>query len=266
MQSLSYIHWGISPDIFSLSFLTLRWYGLLFAAGFVIGYRIMEWVFKSENINIKLLDSLTMTMVFSTVIGARLGHCLFYQPAYYLANPIDIIKVWEGGLASHGAAFGILIGLYIFVKRFPEIKLIWVLDRIVITIALAGFFIRMGNLMNSEIFGLPTDVSWAFIFDNVDNIPRHPTQIYEAFSYLTIFIFLFFKYKNNKVNLKKGYLFGYFMMLVFSARFIIETFKENQVPFESILPINMGQILSIPFILAGIYFAFFYDKNKKSFK
>lgn len=261
MLSLSYIYWGISPEIFSLGFLTLRWYGLLFAAGFVVGYRIMEWVFKIENVNIKLLDSLTMTMVFSTVIGARLGHCLFYQPEFYLSNPLEIIKVWEGGLASHGAGVGIIIGLYIFYRRFKEVDFLWILDRIVITIALAGFFIRMGNLMNSEIFGLPTDVSWAFIFENIDNIPRHPTQIYEALSYLAIFIFLFFIYKKEKQDIQKGKLFGYFMMLVFGARFVIETFKENQVPFEEILAINMGQILSIPFIIAGIYFAFFYKSR-----
>ena len=264
MYSLSFINWGISPEIFSLGFLTLRWYGLLFAAGFVIGYRIMEWIFKVENIDIKILDSLTMTMVFSTVIGARLGHCLFYSPEYYLLNPIEILKVWEGGLASHGAAFGIIIGLFIFAKRFPDIKYLWILDRIVITIALAGFFIRMGNLMNSEIYGLPTEQPWAFIFENIDNIPRHPTQIYEALSYLAIFIFLFLKYKKEKVDIIAGKLFGYFLMLVFGARFIIENLKENQVPFEDILPINMGQILSIPFILVGVYFSFIYKNNKST--
>ena len=258
---LAYINWNISPEIFSLSFLTLRWYGLLFAAGFVVGYRIMEWIFKLENINIKLLDSLTMTMVFSTVIGARLGHCLFYQPEYYLTHPIDILKVWEGGLASHGAGIGIIIGLLIFVKRFPQIKYLWILDRIVLTIALAGFFIRMGNLMNSEIYGLPTSVPWAFVFENIDNIPRHPTQIYEALSYLAIFIFLFNMYRKRKAEIKEGKLFGYFLILVFGARFIIEALKENQVAFESILPINMGQILSIPFVLVGIYFVFIYNKK-----
>lgn len=257
MTFLSYINWDIAPEIFSFSFLTLRWYGLLFAAGFVIGYRIMEWVFKCENIDIKLLDSLTMTMVLSTVIGARLGHCLFYSPDYYLANPIEILKVWEGGLASHGAAIGIILGLFIFAKRFPQISFMWILDRIVITIALAGMFIRLGNLMNSEIYGVETDLPWAFIFSNIDNVPRHPTQIYEALSYLFVFLILFFKYKKEKQNIKPGWLFGTFLIGIFSARFIIEFFKENQVPFEDFLPLNMGQLLSVPFVLMGIYFAFF---------
>jgi prolipoprotein diacylglyceryl transferase len=256
MNFLGYVNWNISPEIFSFGFLTLRWYGILFATGFVVGYRIMEWVFKNENIDLKILDSLTMTMVLSTVIGARLGHCLFYSPEYYLLNPIEILKVWEGGLASHGAGVGIIIGLYIFTKKFPHIKLLWILDRIVITIALAGMFIRLGNLMNSEIFGLETNLPWAFVFQNIDDLPRHPTQIYEAFSYLLVFIFLIFKYAKEKVNTKNGELFGLFLIGIFGARFIVEYFKENQVPFEDILPINMGQILSIPFVLVGIYFAF----------
>lgn len=256
MNFLGYVNWNISPEIFSFGFLALRWYGILFATGFVIGYRIMEWVFKNENIDLKILDSLTMTMVLSTVIGARFGHCLFYSPEYYLLNPIEILKVWEGGLASHGAGIGIILGLYIFTKKFPYIKLLWILDRIVITIALAGMFIRLGNLMNSEIFGLETNLPWAFVFENIDDLPRHPTQIYEAFSYLLIFIFLIFKYKKEKVNTKNGELFGFFLIGIFGARFIVEYFKENQVPFEDILPINMGQILSIPFVLVGIYFAF----------
>ena len=256
MNILAYINWSISPEIFSFGFLTLRWYGILFAAGFVIGYRIMEWVFRNENIDFKILDSLTMTMVLSTVIGARLGHCLFYSPEFYLSNPIEILKVWEGGLASHGAGVGIIFGLYIFTKKFPHIKLLWILDRIVITIALAGMFIRLGNLMNSEIVGIETTVPWAFIFENLDDLPRHPTQIYEAFLYLLVFIFLIFKYKKEKMNTKSGELFGYFLIGIFSARFIVEYFKENQVPFEDVLPINLGQILSIPFILLGIYFVF----------
>ncbi len=260
MNLMAYINWGISPEIFSFGFLTLRWYGILFAAGFVIGFRIMEWVFKNENVDLKILDSLTMTMVFSTVIGARLGHCLFYSPEYYLSNPIEILKVWEGGLASHGAGIGIILGLYIFTKRFPYIKLLWILDRIVITVALAGVFIRLGNLMNSEIFGVETEVAWAFIFENIDELPRHPTQIYEAFLYLLVFIFLFFKYKKEKAKTKSGELFGYFLIGIFSSRFIVEYFKENQVPFEDFLPINMGQILSIPFVLLGIYFVFIKKK------
>ncbi len=260
MNLIAQIHWGISPEIFSFSFLTLRWYGLLFAAGFVVGYRIMEWIFKKEGYDHKFLDNLTMTMVLSTVIGARLGHCLFYSPEYYLSNPIEILKVWEGGLASHGAAFGIILGLFIFVKRFSQFSFIWILDRIVITIALAGMFIRLGNLMNSEILGIPSDMPWAFVFENIDNIPRHPAQLYESIAYLFIFIFLFFKYKAKKAEIKSGFLFGSFLIGVFGARFILEYFKENQVAFEETMLLNMGQILSIPFVLIGLYFVFIYKK------
>jgi len=260
MNLIAQIHWGISPEIFSFSFLTLRWYGLLFAAGFVVGYRIMEWIFKKEGYDHKFLDNLTMTMVLSTVIGARLGHCLFYSPEYYLSNPIEILKVWEGGLASHGAAFGIILGLFIFVKRFSQFSFIWILDRIVITIALAGMFIRLGNLMNSEILGIPSDMPWAFVFENIDNIPRHPAQLYESIAYLFIFIFLFFKYKAKKAEIKSGLLFGSFLIGVFGARFILEYFKENQVAFEETMLLNMGQILSIPFVLIGLYFVFIYKK------
>jgi len=263
MNLLSYIDWSIAPEIFSLSFLTLRWYGLLFAAGFVIGFRIMEWIFRIENYDIKILDNLTMTMVLSTVIGARLGHCLFYSPEYYLSNPIEILKIWEGGLASHGAGFGIILGLYIFVKRFPQFSFLWILDRIVITIALAGMFIRLGNLMNSEILGIPSDLPWAFIFHNIDEIPRHPAQLYESIAYLFIFIFLFFKYKKEKAEIRSGFLFGSFLMGIFGVRFFLEFLKENQVGFEETMFLNMGQILSIPFFLIGIYFVFIYKNDKK---
>ena len=256
------IHWDVSPIIFEIGFLKLRWYGLLFALGFFIGYYIMEWIFKLENKPAKDLESLTLTMVLSTVIGARLGHCLFYAPGHYLSNPIEILKVWEGGLASHGAAIGILLGLFLFVrKRSDNYTYLWILDRISIVIALAGVFIRLGNLFNSEIVGKEADVPWAFVFERLgDNIPRHPTQIYESLSYLLIAILLFITYNSKRENTKPGLVFGLFLVLLWGARFGIEFFKENQEAFEAGMALNMGQLLSIPLILVG-FFLIFRKKN-----
>jgi prolipoprotein diacylglyceryl transferase len=241
----------MTPEIFSLGPITVRWYGLLFALGFVIGYQITARIFKHEGIDEKYLDSLLMFMLISTVVGARLGHCLFYHPDYYLSNPIEILKVWEGGLASHGAAVGILTGLYLFARNFQK-SYWWVVDKIVINVALAGTFIRLGNLFNSEIIGKPTDVSWAFVFTRVDDVPRHPTQLYESLSYFIIFLVLMGIYRHFKERTPERLLLGIFLIGVFGMRFLIEFLKENQAAFEASLTLNMGQFLSIPLVLAGI--------------
>lgn len=253
MDIISAIHWNADPEIFRLGSFAVRWYGLLFALGFVIGYQIMQWIYKIENKTQKQLDSLAFTMVISTIVGARLGHCLFYEPSYYLANPLEILAVWQGGLASHGAAIGIIFALWFYAKKNKDISLYWILDRIVIVVALAGFLIRLGNFFNSEIYGIPSDVPWAVIFEKIDNIARHPVQIYESFSYLIIFAILFFLYKYNHNKLKEGLLFGIFLISVFGIRFILEYFKSYQADFESQLPLRMGQILSIPLIIYGFY-------------
>ena len=247
------IVWNVSPEIFSIGGFAIRWYGLLFALGFVLGYIIMGKIFKAENIPPKVLDTLTTYMVVGTVIGARLGHCLFYEPEYYLSNPLLILKVWEGGLASHGAAVGILLALYLFARKVKK-PYIWILDRVVIVVALAGLCIRMGNLMNSEIYGFETSLPWGFIFvrEN-ETVAKHPTQIYEGLSYLLIFFVLYFIYRKNTKKLKTGLIFGLFLILLFSVRFIIEFIKEPQVGFEANMALNMGQLLSIPFILAGVF-------------
>lgn len=253
MEIISAIIWNADKEIFRIGNFAIRWYGLLFALGFVVGYQIMQWIYLKEGKTLKQLDSLSITMILATIIGARLGHCLFYEPAYYLSNPIAILKVWEGGLASHGAAIGIIVGLWIYVKKNKDISFYWILDRIVIVIALAGVFIRIGNFFNSEIFGITTDVPWAVVFTHVDQIPRHPVQLYEAISYLFIFLGLFLMYKRNYTKLKEGFLFGFFLFTVFGMRFILEYTKSFQADFEMGLPIKMGQILSIPFILFGLY-------------
>jgi phosphatidylglycerol---prolipoprotein diacylglyceryl transferase len=246
------IIWNVSPEIYHIGNLTLRWYGLLFALSFFLGYFILAAAFKKEGVSIKLLDSLTIYMAVGMVIGARLGHCLFYEPGYYLHNPAEILKIWQGGLASHGAAIGILFTLYIFAKRYNK-PYLWLLDRIVIVTALAGFLIRMGNLMNSEIYGIETKLPWGFIFvRNNEVVSRHPTQIYEALSYLVIFILIYGLYRKKHIVLGEGFLSGIFLVLIFSARFLIEFFKNNQADFESAMALNLGQLLSIPFIITGL--------------
>lgn len=251
---VAFIEWSVSPEIFHLGPISVRWYGFLFAMAFVAGYFIMTWIFKKESRPQTDLEQLSVYMIFGTVIGARLGHCLFYNPSYYLSNPIEIFKVWEGGLASHGAALGILIAIYLFAKKKKKYSMLWVLDRVVIVVALAGTFIRLGNLFNSEIIGIPTDVSWAFIFTAVDDLPRHPAQLYESIAYFIFFLILLFIYYKGFEKNRNGLLFGQFLVLVFTFRFFIEFLKENQSGFEAGMALDMGQLLSIPFIIAGFIF------------
>jgi len=255
------IHWNVSPDIFSIGPVTIRWYGLLFALSFIVGYQLMLVIFKKEHKTENDLNDLVWYMILGVVIGARLGHCFFYNPRYYLTNPLEILQVWKGGLASHGAAIGILTAIYLYVRKRKGMTFLWVMDRVVITVALSGFFIRMGNLFNSEIIGKATNASWGFIFESVDNIPRHPAQLYESIAYLLIFVFLLVLYFRTDGKTKPGLIFGLFLILVFLFRFCIEFLKENQSSFENGMALNMGQLLSIPLILFGIYLLFRKDKK-----
>ena len=264
MNQLLAINWDVAPHIFKLdNGFEIRWYGLLFASAFLIGQSVMLRIFRVEGKPEQDLESLTLYMVISTVVGARLGHCLFYDPEYYFSDPIRILKIYEGGLASHGGAAGILSGLWLFARN-KSYSYMWILDRIVIVVALGGAFIRFGNLMNSEIVGLPTDLPWAFVFENSISlspeerlIPRHPAQLYESISCLILFVFLYLRYWNWKDSLPKGRFLGIFLIYVFGLRIFYEFLKENQVEFESglqaSLGLNMGQILSIPLVLVGIY-------------
>ena len=250
------ITWDVNPEIFRLGAFALRWYSLFFMVSFILGLRIMQWVFTTEKKPEKALNDLFIYVFLGTIIGARLGHCLFYDPAYYLSHPLEIVQVWRGGLASHGAVIGILLALYLLAKKWKQLSFLWIVDRIAITVPLAGFFIRLGNLFNSEILGKPADVSWAVIFTRVDAVPRHPAQLYESFAYLLIFLLLFSMYRKKKNALPEGLLFGLFLACVFTARFFIEFFKENQSGFEAGLVLNMGQMLGLPFMLLGAYFIF----------
>jgi prolipoprotein diacylglyceryl transferase len=263
LSFLQYIIWDVSPEILDTEYFSIRWYGLLFALGFLLGQQILIYIFKKEGKPERDVETLTVFMVLSTIIGARLGHCLFYEPEYYLANPVKILKIWEGGLASHGATIGILFALWLYARKKKDQSYLWVVDRIVITVALAGGLIRLGNLMNSEIIGKPTDVPWAFVFTAVDNQPRHPAQLYEAISCFILFGFLFWLWNRRKAKTPEGSLLGIFLIYIFGLRFFYEFLKENQVAFENNLPLNMGQWLSIPAVLAGIFVLLIANRNAR---
>lgn len=253
--------WNVDPTIFETSLVSPRWYGLLFASGFVLGYLLLTYIFKKEGESEELLDSLLLHMALGTVIGARLGHVVFYNPGYYIDNPLQIINLPDGGLASHGAAIGIAIALWLWSRKVGKPTL-WVMDRMAPAIALGGFFIRMGNLLNSELVGKAADVPWAFRFmRNADTQPRHPVQLYESLAYLSVFFILWWGYKQGWGKIR-GKLTGWFFVLTFTARFILEFFKENQIALEDQIPLHMGQILSVPIILIGVYLI--YTSNKKA--
>lgn len=266
MVSHLQIIWNIDPEIFNAGGFSLRYYSVLFAIAFFLGYWLMKKMYLREGQDEQKLPPLLIYIILGTLIGARLGQVLFYEFDYFKNHPLEIILPfrigkdgfeWTGyqGLASHGGAIGILLALALYCKKYKQ-PFLWVLDRLVIVIALAGFFIRLGNLFNSEIIGKPSSLPWAFVFAKVDFLPRHPSQLYEAIAYSIIFFVLWMMYKRKRALLPKGFLFGLFLVLVFSARFFIEFSKEVQVRWEIALPINMGQILSIPFVLTGLYFIF----------
>jgi phosphatidylglycerol:prolipoprotein diacylglycerol transferase len=257
-STLAYITWNASPEIVHLGPLTLRWYGLLFATGFLAGLYMVRNMFKAENEPEEWLDKIFIYMVVGAVLGARLGHVFFYDWDYYSKHLGEIPMVWEGGLASHGGALGIIIALWIFSKYTSKRPLLWILDRVVVPSALAGCFIRLGNLMNSEILGRVTDASWAFVFTRVDQVPRHPVQLYESLTYLLSFFILFYTYWKTDKRHKLGYIFGLFMVLIWGFRFIIEFFKDSQGGLEQYFggALSTGQLLSIPFAAVGLYFMF----------
>ena len=257
------ITWRVDPAIFSIGDREIRWYALAFILGFTIGYKIVERMFKQEDLNPAWLDPLLWYTVVGTIIGARLGHCLFYDPQYYFSNPMEILKVWEGGLASHGGVLGIIVAIYFFSKRYTHKSMLWTFDKLVVPTGLVAALIRLGNLMNHEVYGGPTDLPWGFRF--IVNIgywrqgaapafspPSHPTQIYEAICYLLTFALCMWLYFKKDAWKKEGLIFGVFMICIFASRFFIEMVKNVQEKFEENMMLNMGQLLSIPFVLLGI--------------
>jgi prolipoprotein diacylglyceryl transferase len=253
MNPADFFQWGPSPILLSLGPLQIRWYGLLFASGFVAGFYMLQRMYRIEGKNPENVDIVLTYMVVGTLLGARLGHCFFYEPDYYLSNPIEIFKFWRGGLASHGAALGIFTVLYLYTRSHLDEPYVWLMSRIGVVVAFAGFCIRMGNFFNSEIVGVPTDAPWAIVFTRLDAIPRHPTQLYEAISYLFIFFFLHGVYNRSKGSILPSRLLGWFFILVFGARFVLEFTKQHQAAFAHELPLRMGQLLSIPLVLFGLY-------------
>ncbi len=264
LNVLTYITWDIDPDIFTIPFINhpVRWYGLLFAFAFLISQQIMYFIYKRDGRPATEVDTLTVYAVVATIVGARLGHVLFYDPIHYFQNPIKILMVWEGGLASHGGVIGILIAIYLF-SRKTNANYLWVLDRVSIVASLTFCIIRLGNLMNSEMIGTPTNLPWAFIFTRMDDVPRHPAQLYEAIHYFIWFIVLFLVWYRLKDRMKIGLLFSWSLIILFSLRFVDEFFKLDQVDFEGSMILNMGQLLSIPFILTGVLLLIFKVYNNQ---
>jgi len=262
---LNYINWNVDPEIINVFGISIRYYGLLFVSGLILCIYILSWIYKRENIPSEHLEKLSIFGLIGILAGARLGHCLFYEPSYYLSHPLEMILpitfppdggikfIGYQGLASHGGALGVLIALY-FYSRKTKHSMIDTMDLIAVVAGLLFGFIRLGNFMNSEIIGIPTTKPWGVIFERVDNVPRHPAQLYEAISYFIIFIILMVLYKKMRDRLKNGFLFGLATVLFFTARFIIEFVKENQVGFEDGMTLNMGQLLSLPYIFVGIGF------------
>ena len=246
-----YFVWDANPVLLSFGPFHIFWYGLFFAAAILTGLEFMRRVYRLEGKDESSIEPLFLYAVIGIVVGARLGHCFFYDPDYYLAHPMKIFAVWEGGLASHGGGLGVLIALYLGCKKY-KVDFMWLIDRLVIPTALFGFFVRMGNFMNSEILGKPTDVPWAVVFARVDNLPRHPAQLYESISYLIIFFILLFVYKNYREKVKKGFFLGLFLVLIFSVRFVVEFVKVRQADYTLGIDLTTGQLLSIPFLIAGV--------------
>ena len=252
------VNWHMNPEIFSIGPVSLRWYSVLFLSGFFFGWYIFKWFFKKEGIPTTLLDPLLFTLLIGTIVGARLGHCLFYQPDYYLGSWkgfTEIFMPWKGGLASHGGTIALIFAMWWFANRYGrkyDFDFLWILDHLCIPVCFAGALIRLGNLCNSEIYGDVTSLPWGFIFElRGETLPKHPTQLYEALSYtiLGVVLILLYKYKARKMY--KGTFIGVFFIVLFGMRFLIEIIKEPQVGFEENMVLNMGQWLSVPFILMG---------------
>jgi prolipoprotein diacylglyceryl transferase len=264
-MTLNYIYWNVDPEIINVFGISLRYYGLLFVSGLILCLYILRWIFRRENIPQELLERLSIYGIIGIFVGARLGHCLFYEPSYYFAHPLEMILPIQQlpggeykfsgyqGLASHGGVLGLLIALY-FYSRKTKHSMIETIDLIAIVAVLEFGFIRLGNFMNSEIIGIPTTKPWGVIFERVDNVPRHPAQLYEAISYFIIFTIMMILYKKMRDRLKNGFFFGLATVLCCTARFIIEFVKENQVGFEDGMTFNMGQLLSLPYLVLGIGF------------
>lgn len=276
-MSIAFISWDPNPVIVDLFGFPIRWYGFFFAMAFLAGFRVVSYMFKQEGRSTEQADQLLMYTMVATIVGARAGHYFFYEFPLLQADPLrfflQMITPPFSGLASHGAAIGLFIAFYLYARKNAGMSYLYITDRIVPAVALAGFFIRMGNLMNSEIIGKPTELPWGFKFlrDTEFNpygdpnlvLARHPSQLYEALSCLIIFALLMWFWSKKKKDTQEGLMTGSFMIVLFTLRFFYEFLKENQSAFENNLTLNMGQILSIPAVLFGlIVLAYSFKKAK----
>jgi len=253
MHPLAFLVWGPDPILVQLGPVVLRWYGLLFALGFLLSFQIVRSAFRREGRPVEDVETLLVWCIVGTSVGARLVHCLAYEPDRYLADPLSILRVWEGGLASHGGMLGIVTALWLHSRRRPDQPFLWLLDRVAIAAAIAGTLVRCGNFMNSEILGTPTQVPWAVVFHRIDHVPRHPAQLYEAAAYLAVFALLFALYRRLGPRTPQGLLVGLFLVLVFVARIAIETVKVRQEDFGKDMPFTMGQALSVVPVAIGLW-------------
>ncbi len=254
-----FITWNFDPWLIpGVEF--IRWYGLMWVLGMIAGFQLLSHIYRKEGLSSDHVEKLALYLMLGAILGARLGHILFYDPIHYWNHPIEILPirlephfefVGLAGLASHGGVLGAFVALFLYVRKYKQ-PMFWILDRVTIAAALLGGFIRLGNLLNSEIIGLPTSVPWAFVFTSVDATPRHPAQLYEAIFYFIICFGLYLLWSRTSSKRNPGLLFGTGISLIFIQRFIVEFFKENQVAFEEGLTINMGQALSIPMVITGI--------------
>jgi phosphatidylglycerol:prolipoprotein diacylglycerol transferase len=245
--------WTFSPILFSIGPVTIRWYGVLFVSAFLLGQSLLSRMFASEGVAKERAQELLVHALLGAIVGARLAHCLFYDPAYYLAHPLAILRIWEGGLASHGGVVGTFLGVWLASRKFrPRLPLIWILDRVAIPSALGAALIRVANFLNSEIVGVPTSGNWGVVFTAVDQLPRHPVQAYEAIAYAITGLILWSMYRRLGRNTPQGLLIGWLLVLVFAARFFLETWKVPQAAYETGQMLSVGQYLSLPFIATGV--------------
>lgn len=247
-------HWQFDPVLLLIGPLTVRWYGLLFVGAFLLGQRLLSRSLRAEGIAESVSERLMIHALLGTVVGARLVHCLFYDPVFYLSHPIAILRIWEGGLASHGGVGGMLLGLWVGARRLNlGQSMVWLLDRVALVAAPGAVLVRVANFLNSEIIGAPTGGTWGVVFDAVDAVPRHPVQLYEALAYLCIAWILLDRYRRASCRPPQGLLLGWFLVLVFSARIVAEFFKAPQAAYEAGQVLSVGQWLSVPFVLAGVF-------------
>jgi len=268
---LAAIHWNVDPVMFHIGSFGLRYYSLGFLFAFLLGYYIIQWMFRREKVSTDYLESLLVYIFLAVLVGARLGHCLFYEPDYYLTSAHWVEIVWPfsngqytgfQGLASHGAAIGILLALWLYWRKYA-MNPVWILDRLVVVVALGGAFVRLGNLFNSEIYGVATDMPWGFVFErNGETEAKHPTQLYESLSYFVIFGVSLWYYIRKKGAFRTGSIFGWWLVALFGMRLLIEFVKNDQVGFEAGMVLNMGQLLSLPFIVGGLAIAWLAHKEK----